>query len=328
MIAECVLLLGRDRDAELVALASILRRAGLPVFRLTVESLAAQRLAGRPLTYDPTGHVLSVAGRAVRPVVVWARHLPRPTGTGPAGQAERAFADDSWTGLLRQLSDLVPARLPGHAPESLAQLRQAAALGVRVPESLVATGPGDLPPAWRAVVVKALDRHLIEDATGAITWFHPRTWQRHRAAPWPWPGLPALVQEYVVHEAEFRVYVVAGQVLAYQISKTDPADLWDRPGDVTVRAGGAPAAVVGVASRLAEHWDLRYGAFDILVDRGEPVFLEVNSDGDWRWCEALAGDRAVTTCAGRALAELYRAGRSNGAAAGGDRVDPMLFLAA
>lgn len=75
-----------------------------------------------------------------------------------------------------------------------------------------------------------------------------------------------------------------------------------------VRQVRPPAAVASAARAIARKTGAVYGAFDFLRgrDRGEPVFLEMNAHGDWRWFERKAGVDVVTRAVVRTVRDLHR----------------------
>ncbi|MFJ5880001.1 hypothetical protein [Kitasatospora cineracea] len=316
----CVLLLGRAGDAEFGAVARLLRRAGTPVVQLDP---AAQ--ATGPFCFDPAAGVLASPNGRLRPTVAWARHAP-PPDLRPGDALDR-FARTSWAELVAQVGASAPVSVPVRRPGLLEQLRAATALGVVVPRTLVSTDTAAAAASLgsRQVVVKALGSHFVETAPGRLTGVFPEVHDRAElirrtgAAPGP----PVVVQEYVEHSAELRVYYVRGEVLAYHVVKSSPSAPWTGPDTVRVGAVRAPTAVVRAAGALAAEWDLRYGAFDFLLrPDGEPVFLEANLNGDWRWHEAATGDLRVTRAAARMLRDLH----TEASAPGGPGIELLAFL--
>ncbi|MER7762987.1 hypothetical protein [Streptomyces sp. NPDC097619] len=306
MAEGCVLLLTRRGDGEARAVSALLQRIGVPVRRLDADALA-----GRELGWGPEG-ALTLDGRALAPTVTWLRHFSaRAAPAGPPGTtaAGRMALRDSWTALARQLALASPAALGTVDPGGPAQWARARAHGVRTPRGLVTTDPVAAAarlPADR-YVVKPLDRHVVEPEPGQLAWFLPRILDRpdREALPGLPPGTPVVLQEYVVHETEYRVYLAGGELHAFEVTKADPADLWARPARVHVRHVPPPPAVAAAARALGAAWGLRYGAFDFLWAAGEPVFLEVNAHGDWRWFERKAGVDVVTRAAARTVRDLH-----------------------
>ena len=140
---------------------------------------------------------------------------------------------------------------------------------------------------------------------------------RSAARPGP-PGThTSIVQEYVDHDAELRVYYIDGRVRGFEVGKEAAADPWLAPDLVTVRAASLSEAVVSATRMLAQGLSLRYGAFDFLLRDDGPVFLEVNPDGDWLWAETKAKTASVTLAVGQMLCELHRRYRPSPAPSGG-----------
>ncbi len=84
-----------------------------------------------------------------------------------------------------------------------------------------------------------------------------------------------------------RATVIGEEVVAAEIAKGSPKDLWERPDEVGVRPHDLPAQVRGSLLRFLGLARLEYGAFDLLLtEEGRYVFLEVNPIGDWAWLES------------------------------------------
>ncbi|WP_330294648.1 hypothetical protein [Streptomyces sp. NBC_00503] len=273
-----------------------------------------------PMALDLDTGLLDVAGRRVRPAVVWVRHgsacallaQARPAGSVTPLQAE------SWSGFLRQVASAASVALPGGSLVGPGQLVDARGLGVRTPRTVLTN---DVPAGARRVgapvlVVKTPDFRLFEP--------EPRNWPgclpavvgSERAARIPAGGVPAarvsadgrpvVVQEYVAHARELRVYQVDGGICAFQVDKPDPSSPMTDPDSVKVTRVDCPGPVAEAVRTLCAAWGLRYGAFDLLVsDTGEPVFLEANPDGDWLWFERKAGWHGVSFMAAVMVRELF-----------------------
>jgi hypothetical protein len=342
-----VVLVGRRRDAELATVQSTLRQAGVPCLRVDIDRLDDLEVIFRPAS----PRFLHVEGRTVSPTVVWGRDLSPRAMSGEPGKAHDTFANDSWAvspgavsgdpgqieatfvgdsraAFLEQMANVSGAFFPGYEPGRLRQLADAKAFGIRIPNSVVATDPDRAPRSWSRVVVKALGQHYVEYPAGMVNWFWPRIWDRTDPLPWPRAGVPALLQEYVEHTSELRVFFVGGKLCAFRVEKRLPTDLWLTEDSVAVTPVLPPPAVRIAATALANGWGLMYGAFDFLVSDGEPVFLEVNADGGWRWFERKAGVAPVTAIVCRVVADMHREiEKGHGAGGLGYRFDPVTFLA-
>lgn len=273
-------------------------------------------LASTPMALDVDTGLLDVAGRRVRPAVVWTRHTSacallaqaRPKGSVSALQAE------SWSGFLRQLSSMAGVALPGGAPVGPVQLADARRLGVRTPRTLVTNDvrAGTQRLGVRRAIVKTPDFRLFEPDRRNWPACLPSVVDRGAVRQDRQPAgaavgsHPVVVQEYVEHSQELRVYHLDGGTCAFDVRKSGPGSLWTDPDSVTVTAVDCPGPAAEAVHRLCSAWDLRYGAFDLLMsDTGQPVFLEANPDGDWLWFERRARRHGVSFTAALMVRELF-----------------------
>lgn len=311
----CVLLVTRAADAEAGIIAALLRSVAVPVLRIDAETAGTSGLTV-DLT-SPAGPALRCDGRLVTPTVTWIRHFSARAIGGRAPALRRIFAGDSWQALAEQLAVASPVTIGPSGPGLLAQLAAARSADIAIPRTVVTT---DLAAATATLtadrlVVKALHSHFVEASAGVLTGVFPQVIPRAALASCASPaGQPVVVQEYVEHDKEIRAYYAGGEVITFEVGKSDPAQLWLEPAQVTAALVRAPAAVAAATRALASVFSLHYGAFDFLVTGGQLVFLEVGVAGDWRWLERKTSSGAVSTAVARTLSELhYRsAGREAG----------------
>jgi hypothetical protein len=317
-----VLLLGRAADAEFTGLESLLRRAGIAVHRRNAEDLNKD-----PFSIDlADGTIISLDQRLI-PTVVWLRHFTARASIPVSGDsADGIFNIDSWSALAGQLRTVCASVIGGGTIGHLSQLVAAKSHGLRVPRTIVTT---EQTAAKRLAsdryVVKAVDRHYVESEPGRLTWFHAQVVDRGRLGDdLGFPPGPVVIQEYVPHDAELRVYVVGKETHCFEIHKDSAEDIWNRPDSVEVRYRIAPSTVIRAAQALADKWGLAFGAFDFLVDGREPVFLEVNHDGDWHWFEGKADVDFVSRAALRTVRDFHRAAGASSPPYGFDILDFLL----
>jgi hypothetical protein len=301
--APGVLLVSRARDGEFDTVADLLGRVGVRAVRIN-----ADELDDADLLVDPARRVARVNGRWLRPTVTWLRHFSTQAIEGNGDRTHDLFLRESWGTTVDQLADVSPTSIRSHRPGVLAQLQLAERHGIAVPRTVLTTDPSqakELLPGSK-LVIKAAHQHFVEPAPGCLTGVFPAIVARGDLAPPPRPGPPVIVQEFVDHDAEFRVHYVAGQVHGFQIVKDAPADLWLHSDRVQARAVDLDQKVVRATRLLASALSLRYCAVDFLVRDGMPIFLEVNPDGDWHWIESKAGVAPVTAAVTRMLCDVHR----------------------
>lgn len=278
-------------------------------------------LASTAISWDVGTGLLDVDGRRVRPAVVWARH----TATGamvaqarPAGSMT-ALDATAWSRLLEQVSASTPATLPGSSRVGPGQLVDAGRLGVTVPRTVVTNDvrAGVRRLGTPTVIVKTPDFRLFAPGRQTCPAHRPQVVDRDGFSATPAAGQrPVVVQEYVAHSRELRVYYLNGGICAFEIRKPEPASLWTDPAGVTVSRADCPPDAERAVRTLCAAWDLRFAAFDLLVaDSGQLVFLEANPDGDWLWFERKARWFGVSFMAAVMVRELFVHATSLGACA-------------
>jgi hypothetical protein len=288
-------------------------------WRTPVVLIGKADLGTVALSLDADTGVVEVDGRRIRPAALWIRHGSAgaiAARAEPAGSVA-APAAEAWSGLLHHLAATVGTALPGPAPIATTQLTQAASLGVRTPRTVLTT---DVAAALRQmrtprVIVKTPDFRLAEPDPRAWAGYLPVVLDRAQGAPpRPAPSRPVVVQEYVAHARELRVYYLDGGICAFEVGKAEPAVMWTDPARVTVTRVDCPPVAAAAVRTLCTAWSLRYGAIDLLVTHtGEVVFLEANPDGDWLWYERKAGWHGVSFMAAVMVRELYVRGTAKGA---------------
>lgn len=302
----CVLLLSRSRDAELDAVGSLLGKIGVPAARINADELTAV-----DLLIDPERAAVRLDGTWLTPTVTWNRHFSPRAIDGTGSLVCDLFRRESWEAVASQLAALSEASMGPRRVGLLEQQALARRHQIAMPRTVVTTDPSG---AWdllgaRRLVIKAADQHFVEASPGRLSGVFPVI----VAPPEPLPatslGIPVIIQEYVDHDSELRVYYVDGEVLGFEVRKESPADLWLAADRVEVRPVDLPGAVVSAARCLAGDLALRFGAFDFLLRNGNPVFLEVNPDGDWRWAEHKSATGHVTMAVARMLRRLHVAAR-------------------
>ncbi len=296
-----VMLLSRAHDGELDAVGTQLTRANIPHLRIDADHLHNEELFIDPVT----GHV-SLGSREIAPTVTWIRHFAATAIPRNGHRVADQFIRESWLAATTLLTSVSAATIAADGPSVPVQIRLAARLGVVVPRTVVTN---DLVRAGRVigsrlVVVKAAHQHFVEAEPGLLSGVFPVMVSSDRLTSL---SVPVIVQEYVEHDAELRVYYLDGHLECFEVGKTAPADPWMAAERVTARLVPPPPAVARDVRLLAQAMSLRYAAFDFLLRGRSGVFLEANPGGDWRWLEAKAGQYPVTAAAARMLSDLHHA---------------------
>lgn len=97
---------------------------------------------------------------------------------------------------------------------------------------------------------------------------------------------PLYVQNYVEKNYEVRMTCVNNNVFPVRIDSENKLD-W-RKNYVGLKYSGieCPQIVMDRCFKLMEDFDLKFGAFDFIVNKSDEwIFLEINPNGQWLWLE-------------------------------------------
>ena len=317
-----VLVVTRRDDVHAVAVADALAHRGVSSAVVEIDTVAGR--GGLSWSPDGVGTVLDVHDRRVRvadAAVAWWRRLngaqQLPPELDPA--AHELVNRDSRASLLgliateftgRYVSDPEATRA---AENKLVQLRAARQAGLRVPDTLVSSDPAQVrrfcdAHDWRVVVktvsgagprqpvmTGAHTPELVQDAAVRLS--------------------PAIYQELVPGERHLRVNVFGDDVRTALLT-TSALD-WRYPLDAAVEATELDALTTRRLHEVLDVLGLRMGVFDLkLGPDGEPVWLELNPQGQFLWLDGLAGMNLQDAFADFLVRELGEVRATRGVPAG------------
>jgi glutathione synthase/RimK-type ligase-like ATP-grasp enzyme len=306
--ARAVVICTRADDPDTDELSIRLAAAGVALVRIDID-----RLCDADLHWDGRELLVAIDGRRFEPAVVWPRHFAvsaLPVDNLPSRAAQHAR--EQWAAWCVNLAALPNAAVVNagartfDAPNRVAQLAYAHARGLRTPRSVVTcdpaaalaalTGDGDL-------LVKAVGPHYVELPAGRAQSLLPRRVSRDELAEVGRQSAPLLVQDFVEHDHELRVFFVAGRTFAFRVVKPGPDAYGRNPDAVSVATCELDPATVAQLAGLMADADLEIGAIDLLSTPDGYVFLEVNASGSWAWFEQRTGTTDVSDAITQTLLE-------------------------
>jgi len=307
--ANGVLIVTSKFDPHADSVIPLLRARGCGVFRLNTDDFHAD------ITLAATGDgAWDIADR-------WGHRLAFPAGArsawwrkpvDPAPPA--AIGDPGGRALVvEETREVIDALAADHrvrwvnnphdnarARRKLPQLRHARTLGLRVPRSIVTNDPARA-RAFQAeiggpVLCKALKAVGFATGDDHASLFSrlvpPADFDANAAAV---AHCPTLFQEYIAKDHELRVTIIGDAAFCCRIDSqaVEAARIdWRRadPARVPHRMVALDPAVERALRAMLAAYNLAFGAFDLIVPpAGEPVFLELNPNGQWLWVERATG---------------------------------------
>jgi glutathione synthase/RimK-type ligase-like ATP-grasp enzyme len=293
-----------EGDLHALMVRDSLRRAGDCCAVIASDALAGaaslswylDRGSSGALCRDIDGGEVSVAELDL----VWWRRNPRGAAPDYRGQMPDVVEIFEARNIRAALLGLFLTDFEGvwvDPPESmrradnkLVQLRLAAAAGLRVPRTLLSQDPERI-RAFAAsldgpMIVKTVSGMLgVPSLTGEVT---PELLREDG----PLMACPALYQELIPGRRHIRAHGFGGEVRAALI-ESDTLD-WRHPLAVDVQPYPLSDKIKATLLGILQEFELQMGIFDLkLADNDEPIWLELNPQGQFLFIEALGGGELI-----------------------------------
>lgn len=293
-----VLILTRAYDGEVDAVGLQFAAHGISYLRVDVDTLPTETAFN--LQIDRGNAVPSIKSRdwdLYNPRVIWFRQFA--ITAIPSFQGDpmvQSFVRAEWELAVRSLLSIESAHWINNPDavnklDRISQLRVAHSAGLVTPKTLVSNDPGHIrffiSSCSDKVIAKVLGNHFMEPTPGTLYGVFPRIITGSDVDDLKTTVLaPSIYQEYVSHTTEVRVTVVGRDIIAAEVIKTGPEEIWERPDNILIQNHTLPPQVQEKLHEYMKLAHLEYGAFDLLLTPdGRYVFLEVNPTGDWLWLE-------------------------------------------
>lgn len=296
----CLVVLTRSDDMEVSDLSLGLARRGIRLLRVNRDDIAGRAIGA----LSPQG-VINSHGEELLPLVIWRRHFKDPIDIASEDYLVDKYVHDQMDAFPATLAE-VTGRSINNGTEitsRLAQISSANAFGFPVPPSLVTHNlamaadrlGGD---AHADLIVKPLGSHWTEVGASVMAGNFPTRVSSAEArlkAPEP---VPVLVQRYIPHDYEIRVFIIGDTLVAYSVTEKRSADsLWESPDAVHVEQIELDRELATQILQFSKDNRIDLGAIEFMVRKdGSLVFLEVNLLFDWRFFQSKASDSRVTDC--------------------------------
>jgi glutathione synthase/RimK-type ligase-like ATP-grasp enzyme len=280
-------LAARGAEAFLLDLADLPNEA-----TLTIEYEDPRRPTAR-LRHRTSGTV-----ELMQATAVWWRRPQYPSLEAVTDPDGRGFAHGEWHEALYGLYHLLdcpwmnPVLLDDAASKKPLQLQMAAAVGLRVPETLMTSDPDE---ARRFVARRGMDQTIFKIfAATTKVWRETRPVRPADLAQFDAIRLaPVIFQELVPAVADLRITIVGDDLFPMAIDSRGTSyelDFRLSLAEASTTATQLPPEVAEKLLTLMRAFGLPYGAVDMrLTPEGDYVFLEVNPGGEFLFSEAGTG---------------------------------------
>lgn len=297
-VSECLVVFTRAADGEMDELSLRMAANGISMVRIDSD-----RCLSADLSWHPLENKLRWEGHEFRPILSWRRYFDIDAMAAGPDEVVAKHVREQWASFATAMTRMTRSINCSATPDRITQLAVAKAHGLRVPRTVLTSNPRDLDEFGADLLVKSLGRHMVEPTPGQLHGVYPKHLSRkefgHQIDP-----APMLVQEFVHAERELRVYIVGDQLISYAVTRPDPESLWLAPDLIAIEPCVLPAELAAALRRLHRHWGLDVAAYDLLDAQDGAVFLEVNTECDWRWADSGANTNQTSIAVSELIAEL------------------------
>lgn len=304
-----VLIIAGSSDAHSDAVLERLEKRGTTCVCFETQHVLRQQLS---VGYPPLTGTLRIEGREV-PLceieAVWYRNSAAPH-RGSRVLPHREFLEDECEHLVEGVWCLLQERFwsnPYPATVAIAnrihQLQIAHRQGLRIPRTLVTNEPREVLAFFEScqgqMIYKVLSDSTSMDGGVARRIYTTKIdrddlYRRLDQIT----GVPCLFQEYVPKKLDLRVVAIGGQVFPVEIHSQE---LMHAKIDWKLCRGTGFEKIVrkskhfspqlhGAIQKIMRECHLVFASLDFIVTpECEPVFTQLNTDGEWLWAEEITG---------------------------------------
>ncbi len=299
MSQKKVLIISNSDDAHATAIRDRLRERSIQAHRLNSDTFTSGQHCWR---IYPTANSESYSSWFIPNVdVVWYRKVAFPKETDTA----QSFISQETEGLFdcilanyRDCRWVNPIDRMAEARPKIVQLQHAANIGLRIPDTLV-TNSIDALKNFAVqhngqIVAKPIRAQIVGHAE------HSLVVGTRQLSPEYFESAtmfsPCYVQERLSVKSEIRVVVFGDRLYPFRLTAKEKADDLKQLKLSQIDHGRCELdeSISRKIRSLMALYGLEFGAIDLaIIDDEEPVFLELNPNGQWLWLQYMTGENLI-----------------------------------
>lgn len=196
------------------------------------------------------------------------------------------------------------------ASNKIYQMYMAGKVGFSQPDTIISNNPTDVISFFDKhngnVIIKDLNTHAIENGQEILASFTQQI-QRSDLDADSIRIAPVFMQEKIPKKYELRITIVNNQVFTARIIDEDNEhglDYRSAFDSVRIEPHTLDLTLEKQCLDLTRSLNIKYGCVDMIIKpNGEPIFLEINTNGAWVWVED-ATNYKISDCIANMLVEL------------------------
>lgn len=298
MARKTVLAVSNSDDAHVRVVAQRLEERSIDVHRLDSDKFALAHQKWR----IPSNNIPASSTWLIPQVeVVWYRKVVFPEAKTAVQSFVRQEIEGLFDSVLAEYGNcrwVNPRECVSIARPKISQLQRAKQLGFRVPDTLVTNDLDELKAfalTYRGrVVAKPIRAQVVGSGSDSLVigtrYLEPEHYESALSY------CPGYFQEQISFSSEIRVIVFGRQQYPFRLTaRKSAADIKQLDlKDIKHERCQLDGSVSKKISALMTSYGLEFGAIDLAyVDDGEPVFFELNPNGQWLWLQYMTGENLL-----------------------------------
>lgn len=292
----CVVIFTSSDDHEVSELSLNLAKKDIRLFRINSDDFKPSTIE-----YVTPSNEIVIGNEYLYPKLYWKRSFWLKSHINSEVITYMETQMEAFSNLLFEISDVAVNRQVSKT-NCLSQLNIAKASGLNIPRTIITKKiqisiNNMIPESWGTeLVIKPIGSHWTQYPKGRLKGTFPVVMSRRQLKKNEDEPVPIMIQEFIPHMHEIRVYMIDKQIIAYRVGGRNAAEeLWTTTEKIYVEPFTLPIRIVKSLQLFKTRMKFDIGAVDLLIDNNfNYVFLEVNLSGDWHYYEKKSEDKRVS----------------------------------
>ncbi|MDR6939530.1 hypothetical protein [Arcanobacterium hippocoleae] len=309
-VVNCIIVATSSDDSEISHLSLYLAKYGIRMLRFDSD------ITDNKISTILNGIIYTKQGEKLRPLLFWRRHFTCVDYLSSSGMVKDrdVYIGSQSDALMEYISEVssISINAKSVCRSRMRQVEIASCVGMCTVQSVVVTNLleainifGD---GIKKYIVKPIGSHWIHWPPCSLKGIFPKIVLRDEIINAEEEPVPVMVQPFIEHAYEIRVYLIGTDIIGYSVTGKSNADsLWDCGENLKIAPIDVGIELRKLIYDFQRKASIEFGAFDFLVtEEGDHIFLEVNLLGDWKYFEKSANDHRVTCAVTKYILERFR----------------------
>lgn len=234
---------------------------------------------------------------------IWFRHFSLDTIPRFKRNIENMYVREQWETLFTLINSLGIKMISRFDEEKIfakpLQINVASKVGLKVPRTVISNRKKDIEDSFANDIIfaKILKHHNIEYEPNKLRHVYGRNIKATDFSKKSYLLAPTIFQDSIRNKKEIRITFFGNYISATEYINVEQDD-WHDQGiyGFSMKNFDIPDVLLKKVRNFINKSKLYVGTIDLLIVGEECYFLEVNTNGDWRWIEVQTEQNISENC--------------------------------